>query len=97
MCNFCVVSGQVLRGPEFTVLEGGHRVATFTLDLWMEWERCGWIRVVCLGPLEEKAFLNLQIGSRVLVSGFLERRLWKTNAGIHHDEDQLTALELDLV
>jgi single-stranded DNA-binding protein len=97
MCNFCVVSGPVLREPEFKVLEEKQPVATFTVGLWMEWERTGWVRVVCLGALARVALKDLQIGSRVVVSGFLEPRLWQTNDGIHHEEDQLTALELDLV
>jgi single-stranded DNA-binding protein len=97
MCNFCVVSGHVLQEPEFRVLEEEEPVSTFTLSLWIEWERTGWIRVVCLGPLVRVALETLKIGSRVVVSGFMERRLWQTNDGIQHEEDQLTALELDLV
>ena len=94
------LAGNLTRDPEIRYTREGQATTSLTVAANRRWqdketkvweESTSFLDVVCWRDLAENAALSLTKGSRVLVSGRLERRSWETDAGERRSKVEIVA------
>jgi single-stranded DNA-binding protein len=89
--SVCVVCGKVENEPELRTVKGKVEHATFNLDLSFHGKNYGYIRVSCSNDEAKLAADYLHPGTKVLVTGYLIREVWKSGGELVWGEVTLTA------
>jgi hypothetical protein len=71
MFNYCVLSGRVITDPTLRFFGKDSPVTEFTLQILMENQRWGTIKVKTFSRVAMAAVKHLDMGDRVVVAGFL--------------------------
>ncbi len=100
MSNSTILAGNLTRDPEIRYTREGQASTSFGLAVTRRWQQRGsdqweestsFFDVVCWRDLAENVALSLTKGSRVVVSGRLEQRVWETEDGDRRSRVELTA------
>ena len=103
MSNTTTLSGNLTRDPEIRYTREGQANATFGLAVNRRWQPRGsdeweestsFFDVVCWRETAENVALSLVKGSRVLVTGRLEQKVWETETGERRIRIEVTADEV---
>jgi single-strand DNA-binding protein len=93
--------GNVARDPELRFTSSGQPTATFGLAVNRrfqrnnEWvEEVSYFDIVCWRKLAENVAKSITKGSRVIVTGRLDQRRWKTPEGDNRSKVEVTADEI---
>ena len=103
MSNATILAGNLTRDPEIRYTREGQANASFGLAVTRRWQAKGsdaweeatsFFDVVCWRELAENVALSLTKGSRVVVSGRLEQKVWETEEGDRRSRVEVTADEV---
>ena len=101
--NAITVVGNVTRDPELKFLNSGQAALKLSIAVNRRWqnrqtqeweERVSYFEIVGYGAMAENAANSLVKGSRVIVSGRLEQRIWETENGDKRSIVEINADEI---
>ena len=103
MSNATTITGNLTREPEIRYTREGQATTQLGVAVNRRWQDKGtqewqeatsFFDVVCWRDLAENVALSLSKGMRVVVSGRIEQRSWKTDDGEHRSKVEIVADEI---
>lgn len=101
--NNVTLTGNAGSDPELRFTPSGQATATFSLAVTRKWQNrqtqeweevTSWFSVVCWRELAEHVSESVTKGTRVIVTGRLEQRSWKTQEGETRSKIEVVADEI---